>query len=195
MSFEDKIGEKAACSVLKVQSPRFYSHEVTKAIPDAISEEGFRLLPFLHTGAVEANISLKDKESLFRYMAEIFERETGIADADTFEQGLWKRERVQNTAMGQGVAMPHAVIPDAEHTFFGIFTLQEAIDFSSPDRAKVDICFVTAGPIDQRGIHLKIIGRIARLIRGTSLLDQLKKAENSHELVEAVNMFDREKTA
>lgn len=192
MSFEDKVGEKAACSVLKVQSPRFYSHEVAKAVPASINAEGFRLFPFLHTGAVEARVSCSDKESLFKHIAETFENNTGIADANIFEQTLWRRERIQNTAMGDGVAMPHAVIPDAEHTFFGIFTLQKPIDFLSPDRSKVDVCFVTAGPIDQRGIHLKIIGRTARLIRDTNLLDRIRESKNSHELIESITALERE---
>jgi len=192
MSFEDKVGAKAACSVLQVQNPRAYFHEVTRAVPAAISAEDFRLFPFLHTGAVEANVAVSDKESLIKHISETFERNTGIADANILEQAIWKRERIQNTAMGQGVAMPHVVIPEAAHTFFGIFTLQDAIDFLSPDRSKVDVCFVTAGPVDQRGIHLKIIGRIARLIKETDLLARLREAKNSHELVEVVTTFDRE---
>ena len=191
-SFEDKVGEKAACSVLQVQSPRSYSHEVTKAVPAAISAEEFRLFPFLHTGAVEAKVAVSDKESLIRHISETFESNTALADANTLEQAFWKRERIQNTALGQGVAMPHAVIPEAAHTLFGIFTLQDAIDFLSPDRSEVDVCFVTAGPVDQRGIHLKIIGRIARLIKETNLLTGLKEAQDSHELVEVLTTLDRE---
>ena len=194
-SFEDKVGERAACSVLKVQSPRAYSHEITRAVPAAISAEGFQLFPFLHNGAVEAKLALSDKESLFRHISETFERNVGITDADALEQAFWKRERVQNTAMGQGVAMPHAVIPDAPHTLFGIFTLRDAIDFLSPDGSKADLCFVTVGPLDQRGIHLKIMGRIARLIQSTNLLEQLREANNSHEVVEAITTIDREESS
>jgi len=94
--------------------------------------------------------------------------------------------------MGRGVAMPHAAISGTAHTLFGIFTLQEPIDFLSPDKSKVDVCFVTAGPLDQRGIHLKIIGRTARLIQETNLLTRLREAKNSHELVEVVTTLDRE---
>jgi len=191
MSFEDKVGERAACSVLQVQSPRACSHEVTEAVPAAIGAEGFRLFPFLHTGAVEARVAVSDKESLIKHISETLERNTGIADANILEQAFWKRERIQNTALGRGVAMPHAVIPEAANTLLGIFTLQDAIDFLSPDRSKVDVCFVTAGPVDQRGIHLKIIGRIARLIQETNLLDRLREAKNSHELVEVITTLDR----
>jgi len=191
-SFEDKVGGRAACSVLKVQSPRAYSHEITRAVPATISAEGFQLFPFLHHDAVEAKLALSDKASLFRHIAENFDRNVGIAGADALEQAFWKRERVQNTAMGQGVAMPHAVIPDIPHTLFGIFTLRDAIDFLSPDGSKADVCFVTVGPLDQRGIHLKIIGRIARLIQSTKLLEQLREANNTHELVEVMTTIDRE---
>jgi len=192
MSFEDKIGEKAACSVFKIQSPRFYSHEVTSSVPTAIREGGFRLSQFLNAGAVEAGIDIRDKESLFRRISEALEANIGIASADVIEQAFWKREQIQNTAMGHGIAIPHAVIDEADSTFFGIFTLKNAIDFLAPDGAEVDVCFITAGPIDQRDVHLKIIASIARLIRETELLINIRAAKSPGELVELITALNRE---
>ena len=192
MSFEDKIGERAACSVFKIQSPRFYSHEVTSGVPTAIREGGFRLSQFLNAGAVEVGIDIRDKASLFRHISVTLEANSGIASADVIEQAFWKREQIQNTAIGNGIAIPHAVIDRANSTFFGIFTLENAIDFLAPDGAEVDVCFITVGPIDQRDVHLKIIARIARLVRETDLLTSLREAKNSSELIEAITSLDRE---
>ena len=72
------------------------------------------------------------------------------------------------------------------------FSMKNAIDFLAPDGSKVDVCFVTVGPIDQRDVHLKIIARIARLIRETNLLTSLREAKNSSELMEAITSLDRE---
>ncbi|MFC1717420.1 PTS sugar transporter subunit IIA [Candidatus Poribacteria bacterium] len=192
MSLEDKIGEKATCSVFKIQSPRFHSHEVTSSVPTAIREGGFRLSQSLNTGTVEADIDIRDKESLFRYISEKLATNTGIATADVLEQAFWKREQIQNTAMGDGISMPHAVVSEANNTFFGIFTLKNAIDFLTPDGTKVDVCFVTVGPLDQRDVHLKIIASIARLVRSTNLLNSLREAGSSSELVEAITTLDKE---
>jgi len=188
-SFEDKLSERAFCSVFQVQNPRSHSHEVA-AVSDAIQAEGFRLFPFLHLGVVEAKVDIADKAALFSHISEKFAGETEIATANVFEQTFWERERVQNTAMGKGVAMPHAVIPDAHRTLFGIFTLRQPIDFESPDESKVDICFVTVGPPDQRGIHLKILGRTAYLIRETELLARLRYAEANAQLADVITTLD-----
>ncbi len=192
MSFEDKIGERAACSVFKIQSPRFYSHEVTSSVPTAIREGGFRLSQFLNAGAVEVGIDIRDKASLFRHISATLEANSGIASADVIEQAFWKREQIQNTAIGNGIAIPHAVIDRANSTFFGIFTLENTIDFLAPDGAEVDVCFITVGPIDQRDVHLKIIARIARLVRETDLLTSLREAKDPSELIEAITSLDRE---
>ncbi len=194
-SFEDKLAERAFCSVFVVQSPRSHSHEAAAAIPDAILAEGFRLFPFLHLGVVEAKIDIKDKATLFSHISEKFARETEIAPTDILEQAFWERERVQNTAMGRGVAMPHAVIPDADRTLFSIFTLRQPIDFESPDESKIDICFVTVGPSDQRGIHLKILGRTAYLIRETDLLTRLREVEEDAQLADVITTLDSQETS
>ena len=190
-SFEDKLAEKVFCSVFQVQSPRTHSHEVTTAIPEAIQTEGFRLFPFLHRGVVETEVDVKDKAALFSHIAEKFSQSSGVM-ADTIEQALWEREQMQNTSMSQGIAMPHAIIPALNQTLFGVFTLHQPIDFESPDKSKVDICIVTGGPPSQRRVHLKILGRIAYLIRETDLLTQLHEAESDTQLADAIIACDNQ---
>ena len=87
------------------------------------------LFSFLHRGVVEAKVDIVDKTSLLSHISEKFARETEIAPIDILERAFWKRERVQNTAIGRGVAMPHAVLPDVAQIIFGIFTLRQPIDF------------------------------------------------------------------
>lgn len=190
-SFEDKLAEKVACSVFQVQSPRIHSHEITSAIPEAIQTEGFRLFPFLHRAAVGAKVNVKDKTALFAQIAENLSQASGVTAAN-IEGALWEREQVQNTAMGSGIAMPHAVLPNFNQTLFGIFTLHQPIDFESPDQSQVDICIVTGGPPDERSVHLKILGRMAYLIRETDLLIPLREAESDTQLADAIIACDNQ---
>ncbi len=54
------------------------------------------------------------------------------------------------------------------------------------------IALPAAGPLDQRDVHLKIIASIARLTWSTNLLNSLREAKSSSELVEAITTLDRE---
>ena len=190
-SFEDQLAKKAACSVFQVQSPQFHSHEVAAAIPSAIEAEKFRISPFVHHGAVEAQISVEDKISLFKHISEKVAETTEIA-ADILGQAFWEREKLQNTALGQGVAIPHVVIPNLNETLIGVFTLLQSADFQSPDKSEVDVCIITAGPSDQRNIHLKLLGRTAYLIRETDLLNRFREAESDAQLVDAITTLDNQ---
>ena len=152
------------------------------------------LFSFLHHGVVEAKVDIIDKASLLLHISEKFARETEIAPIDILERAFWKRERVQNTAIGRGVAMPHAVLPDVAQTLFGIFTLRQPIDFESPDKSKIDICFAMVEPSDQRDIHLKILGRTAYLIRETDLLTRIREAEEDAQLADVITTLDSQET-
>ena len=189
-SFEARLAEKADCSVFVVQSPRAYSHEAASSIPQRIQAEGFRLFPFLHQGVVDAKISLRSKRELFTHISRRFAEEAEAGSAQALEQAFWRREGVQNTAMGLGVGMPHAVMPNMEHTLLGIFTLAQPIDFESPDESEIDVCFVTVGPSDQRSIHLKILGRVAYLIRQTDLIEQIRGTGEGSELASILVALD-----
>jgi basic amino acid/polyamine antiporter, APA family len=200
-SFEDKLAEMVRCSVFQVQSPRAHSHDVTTAVSEAIQTEQFRLSPFLHAGLIEAKVDVKGKAALFSHISKQFveflqreiPRSSGkvIPTLDALEGAFWKREQMQTTAIGDGISMPHAVIAELNQTLFGVFTLLKPIDFASPDKSLVDICIVTVGPDDQRLTHLKLLGRIAHLIRATDLLDQLRAAESDTQLADAITTGDR----
>ena len=91
-------------------------------------------------------------------------------DAKKIETAFWNREHLQNTAIGQGVAIPHATLPEARRTYVGLFSFAKPIPYGAPNNGTIQLCVVTIGPPSDRQVHLLVLSTVAKLISGTSFL-------------------------
>ena len=97
---------------------------------------------------------------------------TGIAEA------LDQRERLGSTAIGHGVAIPHAR-SDAFHAARGAFLrLGRALDFGARDGAPVDLVFAISATDDRPEEHLQHLAEIAVRFSDPAFRDRLRAAND-----------------
>lgn len=89
-------------------------------------------------------------------------------------EGLLARERLGSTAMGAGVAIPHARL-DGLNRIVGLFVrLDRPMDFEAADGRGVDLVFVLLAPEASGADHLRALARISRLMRDPSFCAKLR---------------------
>jgi mannitol/fructose-specific phosphotransferase system IIA component (Ntr-type) len=144
-----------------------------------------RLPDYLAKGALSARLDVISKEALFQQFAQAFEASLGVP-ARVIADALWERERTQNTSVGDGVALPHATLTEAEGACVGVFTARSPVDYQGPDDQPVDVFFVTICPPSERETHLRLLSRIAALTLKTNLLERLREAETPEQMRTAI---------
>ena len=73
-----------------------------------------------------------------------------LKDKETFRQEVFAREEKGGTAVGGGLAIPHAKSRGVARPALAAMTLAEGIDWQAPDGAPVRLVFVIAAPADAR---------------------------------------------
>jgi len=187
---EDRVMREAACSTLVLRRPRELVHEALTATSEDARREADTLRGLITLELLEARIEVDDKDKLFRAVAERLARVSGDGDVETIERALLEREETQNTAVGDGVALPHATLHGATQTYLGIFTTREPLDYGAPDGGLVDVLFVTLGPPSDRNHHLRVLAAIAQRIHETDLLVRVRAAEDREGLSAAIRACD-----
>ena len=176
----DRLMRQAACSVLRLKTPRTQTHAVAAAsTPDPAAEEAFRLSDHLTEGCLQTGVPAGTKEALFTHFARAFAESSDGVSAEDVEAALWERERTQNTAVDLGMALPHATLRKIDRTYLGVFMTEAPVDHKAPDGRPVDVFFVTLGPPHARGTHLRILAGLSELVLNTKLLADLRKASDS----------------
>ena len=89
--------------------------------------------------------------------------------SDTVRQAVRTREHERSTALGHGIALPHARLPQFKGVGLAIATLREPLDFG--DGEMVSIACLVLAPQERPTVFLKVLSQLTRCF-GTGICQQ-----------------------
>ena len=138
---------------------------------DYTIEGGF--LPRLECGSVAAAV-----DRMVATLAEGGE----VSSASELAVEVMRREAEGSTAIGGGLVIPHARFNGVSEVRIAVATLAEPVDIPSEDGQPVDIIILLVGPDGDPRQMLRVLARLARLVRQGSFFQGLREAETSDAL-------------
>jgi mannitol/fructose-specific phosphotransferase system IIA component (Ntr-type) len=123
----------------------------------------------------------KDTNHLYGDFAHFLKERGVIADARKVKRLFVKRESVQSTGIGRGVATPHIFSDEFSEFFLAMALVRQGIDFKAPDSNAVHVVFLIMSDDRDIGLHLKTLAHLARLTGSTDLVATLKDARDEAE--------------
>lgn len=177
---ENQITKKSECSTLLLKTPQgtlHSSHELAK-----LSATGGDFLRFFDSACVLIQVAVPDKHELFRLISKTMAATMAGVSSNLIWDGLQAREKVQNTSVAPGVAIPHITLPEAQTIVLGLYILNEPIDYGRDDGHPVNIVFVSIGPPDMRVEQIRLLSSLAKLIAETPLRESFENVETEAEL-------------
>ncbi len=134
-----------------------------------------QLTEFLDFDAIKPALSAGSKRSLLQQLSNLAGQRLQMDSSGIFDS-LSEREKLGSTGFGQGVAIPHAKVPELAR-IYGLFArLAEPIRYNAIDGAPVDLVFLLLSPPDAGAEHLKALAAISRVIRHGPTLEQMRGA-------------------
>ncbi len=105
-------------------------------------------------------------------------------------ESLMARESLGSTAIGQGIAIPHAKSEYVSEMVSSLAVSKKGINFDSLDGEPAYIFFLLVAPVDSAGPHLKALARVSRLLKDKFFRDSLKNTKTSKDIIELVAQED-----
>lgn len=105
-------------------------------------------------------------------------------------QALEDRERLNSTALGDGVAIPHGKLPGIKRVIAAFGRSRSGVDFQSLDGHPTHLFFLLVAPEDSAGAHLKALARISRLLKDAGFRARLMDAPDGPALYEIIRQED-----
>ena len=122
-----------------------------------------RIASWLEPQKIILDAELRNRRHALESAAAEIGRMHGL-DPEPILRALWRRELVGSTAIGCGVAIPHARIDGIERPMTLFLRSKWAIDFDAPDGKPVANILVIMVPQDgDIGEHLKLLAMIAQM--------------------------------
>ena len=96
------------------------------------------------------------KKQILQDLSDLVARHAGICPRSVLS-ALVSREKLGTTAIGNGVALPHATIDTLDQSVTLVASLAAPVDFDAPDGRPVDIVCVVLGAGEGQGGYLGAI--------------------------------------
>ena len=135
---------------------------------------------------IRLDIEASSRDRLLQEIARHMEREHGMPQDWVF-QSLSRREKVGSTALGEGVAIPHARIKDLQRVRLAYIRLRQPISFDAPDGKPVSDILVILVPKEATEEHLRILSEVTQMFSDPQFRQQLR---NCSEAGETKRLFD-----
>jgi mannitol/fructose-specific phosphotransferase system IIA component (Ntr-type) len=145
-----------------------------------------RLSEHLREEMVIHGLEAKERTDVLRSVSEFLAERGLVRSEDEVFRLLEDREESHTTALGDGVALPHAVIPDLKERLFLVIATAAPLPYGPDGQELVDVLFVLLSPPGMEGEHIKLLARICRLVRQPGFLDEIRSASDPKDLFEVV---------
>lgn len=125
--------------------------------------------------AIIVRADVQTKEAAIDLLAELHDQVGHLSDKEAYERDVWKREGECVTAIGMGMAVPHAKSDAVKQAGLAAITVPDGIDCRALDGQPTRLLFMIAAP-DDGDLHLQIL---------SSLMILLVEEERRERLVQA----------
>lgn len=141
-----------------------------------------KITELVNKNLVEADLKSRTKEAVLLEIVERLYRSRKIKDKKAVWENLRGREQRGSTAIGDGVAIPHARIAELKEVVLFVGLARRGIDFSAPDGAPVHLLVLFLTPLLESEVHLKVLSKVAQLLNNKPLVRQLMQCSSGDSL-------------
>jgi len=154
-----------------------------------------KITDFLSTNAIITDIKSAKKEDVIKELVDSLINASAIDKKNRTKliEALMAREALGSTAIGQGVAIPHAKCDCVDKLVAAFGLSKKGVDFDSLDGEPAYIFFLLVAPQDSAGPHLKALARISRLLKDKYFRDSLRACEDDKNIVKIISQEDEKK--
>jgi PTS system nitrogen regulatory IIA component len=145
-----------------------------------------RIMDFVREDLIVADLTAREKPAVLTELAGHLASRIPAVDAQALVRVLMERERLASTAIGEGVAIPHAKFDAVGVLTACVGRAREGVDFDSMDGRPTHLFFVLVAPQSSTGAHLKALARISRLFKDPGFRTRLMQANGAADLYRAI---------
>ena len=151
-----------------------------------------RITDLLKSNAIELNVSLASKDEAIEKLIALHEKAGTLKDSAKFKEDILKREEHSTTAIGEGIAVPHAKSSAVKAPALSCITVPGGIDYSAPDGKPSDLLFMIAATEDG-DVHLEILSRLMMMLMDPDFSSALRNAKDTAEFLKIIDDTEAKK--
>lgn len=151
-----------------------------------------RITDLLKPGGIALGTALSSKEEAIELLVSLQEKSGHLADPAGYKAAILAREAQGTTAIGEGIAVPHAKSESVKFPGLAAATVPDGVDYGAPDGQPVKLLFMIAATPDG-DLHLEILSRLMVMLMEPDFAAALRNAKTSEEFLSLIDRKEEEK--
>lgn len=151
-----------------------------------------RIVDLLKKESILLNASPKSKPEAIDMLVDLQVKGGTIADREAYKQGILEREAKGSTAVGEGIAIPHAKSAAVKAPSLAAMTVPGGVDYEALDEEPSNLLFMIAAPNDG-DVHLEVLSRLMTILMDEEFREKLLKADSKETFLTVIDDMEREK--
>ncbi len=149
-----------------------------------------RIRDLLKVQGIKLGASAANKDDAINQLVALQVASGNISDEAAYKKAIYAREEESTTAMGEGIAIPHAKTDAVKAAGLAAMTVPGGVDYDAPDGEPSDLFFMIAAPNTKENVHLEVLSRLATMLMDEDFVDSLRSAKTPEDFLAVIDKFE-----
>ena len=136
------------------------------------------------------DLKAKEKVEAIKELAEVLIEQGFINETEEFFSAILRRENLESTGIGYGVAIPHARTKAVKNIVLAFGRSQAGVDFSSLDGKPSHLIFLIAAPEEKKSEYIITLARLSKILRSEEVRVKLNRAKNPEDILTIIRQHE-----
>ncbi|MCB6611331.1 fructose-specific PTS transporter subunit EIIC [[Clostridium] symbiosum] len=146
-----------------------------------------RITDLLKKESIALGVRVDSKEAAIDYLVNLMDKSGRLSDREGYRKGILAREALGSTAVGDGIAIPHAKVAAVNEPGLAAMVVPEGVDYDSFDGSPVNLLFMIAAPDGEADAHLEALSKLSMVLMDPDFKNSLVKAKTADEFLKLIN--------
>jgi PTS system fructose-specific IIC component len=149
-----------------------------------------RISEIIIPDGIVLDVKNSEKISVIKELAQILVDKNIINNTEDFFAAILRRENLESTGIGQGVAIPHARTSAVKNIAIVFGRSKIGVDFSSLDGQPSHLIFLIAAPEDKKTEYIMTLARLSKLLRKNDARNVLMNVQTPKEVIDTIIRYE-----
>lgn len=152
-----------------------------------------KITELLKKESIALGISASSKDDVINQLAELMNQGGRLKDKAGYKEGILAREGLGSTAIGEGIAIPHAKVAAVKEPGLAAVVVPDGVDYEAFDGSLAHLIFMIAAPEGEADTHLEALSRLSTLLMVPGFKDGLIQAGSKEEFLFIIDKAETER--
>lgn len=149
-----------------------------------------RIIDLLKPEAITLSLDISSKDDAINALIGLHAAAGNLKDKDAYKAAILAREEQGSTAIGDGIAVPHAKTSAVKAPALAAITVKNGVDYGAPDGKPSDLLFMIAATEDG-DVHLEILSRLMVMLMDPDFTAKLRAAQSVDEFLQIIDAQEK----